>query len=264
MSRRHKENDLDKPSFNFKTDHINIELFPEEILDLFAGYFTNRIINSYTSKSQNEVRTYNNPIIIVDTPGLGISKIESKYLDYGPGTCDLMYVDIKQEHQPFSAKDILQKEIDKILDANKKVEDKHKRGRPIIKRLCEKISDSNVVKMAKKCYMNIYRKALKMAQNITQYLVCFLYSLFDLPDNETETVYGKVSYFHRIMSSIKGIKIPTVRMLQDRLKWFMEWRAAVIRTAKEMKEEKIHRAWEKLVERIKRQFEFLIPQYAMC
>lgn len=262
MSRRHKENDLDKPSFNFKTDHINIELFPEEVLDFLAGFFTNRIISNSTSKSQNEVRTYN-PFREY-TPCFCISEIESKYLDYGPGTYDLMDIDIKQEHQPFSAEDILQKEIDKILDTNKKEEDKRKRGRPIIKRLCEKISDSNVVKMAKKCYMNIYRKALKMAQNITQYLVCFLYSLFDLPDNETETVYGKVSYFHRIMSSIKGIKIPTVRMLQDRLKWFMEWRAAVIRTAKEMKEEKIHRAWEKLVERIKRQFEFLIPQYAMC
>lgn len=158
---------------------------------------------------------------------------------------------------------ILNNQIDRCLHFDKE-DDKPKRGRPIVKQLCEKISDSNVVKVARKCYLNIYRKALKFAQNITQYLVCFLYSLFDIPDNNTETVYGKVGHFHRIMSSVKGLKIPSVRRLQQMLKWFMEWKEAVIKTAKEMKEEITHRAWEELVEKIKRQFEILIPQYAMC
>ena len=170
----------------------------------------------------------------------------------------------KSENPLFNPEGIIHKSIDKILHIGKKDNDKPKRGRPIVKQLCEKISDSNVVKMAKKCYLNIYRKALKFAQNITQYLVCFLYSLFGIPDNDTETVYGKVSHFRRIMSGIKGLKIPSVRRLQQMLKWFMEWKAAVIKTAKEMKEEITHRAWEKLVEKIKRQFEILIPQYAMC
>lgn len=170
----------------------------------------------------------------------------------------------KCENPLFNPEGIIHKSIDKILHIGKKDNDKPKRGRPTITQLCEKISDSNVVKMAKKCYLNIYRKALKFAQNITQYLVCFLYSLFGIPDNDTETVYGKVSHFRRIMSGIKGLKIPSVRRLQQMLKWFMEWKAAVIKTAKEMKEEITHRAWEKLVEKIKRQFEILIPQYAMC
>ena len=170
----------------------------------------------------------------------------------------------KSENPLFNPEGIIHKSIDKILHIGKKDNDKPKRGRPTITQLCEKISDSNVVKMAKKCYLNIYRKALKFAQNITQYLVCFLYSLFGIPDNDTETVYGKVSHFRRIMSGIKGLKIPSVRRLQQMLKWFMEWKAAVIKTAKEMKEEITHRAWEKLVEKIKRQFEILIPQYAMC
>ena len=170
----------------------------------------------------------------------------------------------KSENPLFNPEGIIHKSIDKILHIGKKDNDKPKRGRPTITQLCETISDSNVVKMAKKCYLNIYRKALKFAQNITQYLVCFLYSLFGIPDNDTETVYGKVSHFRRIMSGIKGLKIPSVRRLQQMLKWFMEWKAAVIRTAKEMKEEITHRAWEKLVEKIKRQFEILIPQYAMC
>ena len=170
----------------------------------------------------------------------------------------------KSENPLFNPEGIIHKSIDKILHIGKKDNDKPKRGRPTITQLCETISDSNVVKMAKKCYLNIYRKALKFAQNITQYLVCFLYSLFGIPDNDTETVYGKVSHFRRIMSGIKGLKIPSVRRLQQMLKWFMEWKAAVIKTAKEMKEEKIHMAWEELVEKIKRQFEILIPQYAMC
>ena len=106
--------------------------------------------------------------------------------------------------------------------------------------------------------------AYKLCESLTKYLVCCLYSLFSITFNDTETVYGKVGHFHRIMSSVKGLKIPSVRRLQQMLKWFMEWKEAVIKTAKEMKEEITHRAWEELVEKIKRQFETLIPQYAMC
>ena len=117
----------------------------------------------------------------------------------------------------------------------------------------------NVVKTGNYKNATVTKKTIRW-----EYKNGFYSFLFGISDNNTETVYGKVRHFHRIMSGIKGLKIPSVRRLQQMLKWFMEWRAAVIKTAKEIKEENIHRAWEELVEKIKRQFEILIPQYAMC
>lgn len=264
MSRRHKDNDIEKP--------------------LSKGYFEMNYEQDLKNSLENNICSHFKPGRMIEallrTAYDGISEIVSNHLFEGLHICykrdckfinkgyddsfDLMDTEVKNEYPPYSSESILHKQIDRCLHFGREEDDKPKRGRPIVKQLCEKISDSNVVKVARKCYLNIYRKALKFAQNITQYLVCFLYSLFDIPDNDTETVYGKVGHFHRIMSSVKGLKIPSVRRLQQMLKWFMEWRAAVIKTAKEIKEENIHRAWEELVEKIKRQFEILIPQYAMC
>ena len=263
MSRRHKDNDIEKP--------------------LSKGYFEMNYEQDLKNSLENNICSHFKPGRMIEallrTAYDGISEIVSNHLFEGLHICykrdckfinkgyddsfDLMDIEVKNEYPPYSSESILNKQIDRCLHFDKE-DDKPKRGRPIVKQLCEKISDSNIVKMARKCYLNIYRKALKFAQNITQYLVCFLYSLFDIPDNDTETVYGKVGHFHRIMSSVKGLKIPSVRRLQQMLKWFMEWKEAVIKTAKEIKEENIHRAWEELVEKIKRQFEILIPQYAMC
>lgn len=260
MSRRHKVNDIENKSSNNISKAIKGNSL--SILKAILGY-SGRNIHKTITELYNSCSEYCTTILGTFSER-AYDLIVKKHEENMRNTLAMMDIEIKQDKPQNIAEDFLQKEIDNILYINKKEDDKPKRGRPIVKQLCEKISDSYVVKMARKCYLNIYRKALKFAQNITQYLVCFLYSLFDIPDNDTETVYGKVRHFHRIMSGIKGLKIPSVRRLQQMLKWFMEWRAAVIKTAKEIKEENIHRAWEELVEKIKRQFEILIPQYAMC
>ena len=195
---------------------------------------------------------------------IGYILFERKHEENMRNTLAMMDIEIKHDNPQSIADDIQQKKIDRILHIDKKEDNKPKRGRPIIKRLCEKISDSNVVKIIKKTHLELYHKSIKLCESLPKYLVCCHYSLFSVTFNNTETVYGKVTHFHRIMSSVKGLKIPSVRRLQQMLKWFMEWKEAVIKTAKEMKEEITHRAWEELVEKIKRQFEILIPQYAMC
>ena len=261
MSRRHKVNDIENKSSNNISKAIKGNSL--SILKAILGY-SGRNIHKTITEVYNSCSEYWTTIFGTFSER-AYALIVKKHEENMRNTLAMMDIEIKQYKPQNIVEDSNQKKIDNILNIDKiKEDDKPKRGRPIVKQLCEKISDSNIVKMARKCYLNIYRKALKFAQNITQYLVCFLYSLFDIPDNDTETVYGKVGHFHRIMSSVKGLKIPSVRRLQQMLKWFMEWRAAVIKTAKEIKEENIHRAWEELVEKIKRQFEILIPQYAMC
>ena len=264
MSRRHKENDIEKPLD--KGDFVNS--YEQHLKDGFENticshFKPGRMIGELLRMAYDGISSIVRYHLFA---GLHLCyKRDCKLITEGyDDSFDLMDIEVKNEYPPYSSESILHKQIDRCLHFGREEDDKPKRGRPIVKQLCEKISDSNVVKVARKCYLNIYRKALKFAQNITQYLVCFLYSLFDIPDNNTETVYGKVGHFHRIMSSVKGLKIPSVRRLQQMLKWFMEWKEAVIKTAKEMKEEITHRAWEELVEKIKRQFEILIPQYAMC
>ena len=262
MSRRHKIEETENPLA--KTTTVSKRSNYVSFLAELISYSESKIHNIICKAFEGCYKIWTD--LFSGCGGIGIGHVvsERKREENIRNTLAMMDIEIKQDIPQNIVEDICQKKIDNILHIGKIKEDKPKRGRPIVKRLCEKISDSNVVKMAKKCHMNIYRKRLKFAQNITQYLVCFLYSLFDIPDNDTETVYGKVGHFHRIMSSVKGLTIPSVRRLQQMLKWFMEWRAAVIKTAKEMKDEKIHRVWEELVEKIKRQFEILIPQYAMC
>ena len=262
MSRRHKIEETENPlakaiTVSKRSDSLS---FLAELISYSESKIHNIICKTFDGCSKIVADIFSGCGFI----GIGHVLSERKREENIRNTLAMMDIEIKQDNPPNIVEDICQKKIDNILHIDNIKDDKPKRGRPTITQLCETISDSNVVKMAKKCYLNIYRKALKFAQNITQYLVCFLYSLFGIPDNDTETVYGKVSHFRRIMSGIKGLKIPSVRRLQQMLKWFMEWKEAVIKTAKEMKEEITHRAWEELVEKIKRQFEILIPQYAMC
>ena len=262
MSRRHKIEERENPLAKTTTVSKRSDYF--SILEDLIRYSETKIHDIIFKTFDGCSKIWTGLFSGLGVIGMGHVVSERKREENIRNTLAMMDIEIKQDKPQDIVEDICQKKIDNILHIDKIKEDKPKRGRPIVKQLCEKISDSNIVKMARKCHLNIYRKALKFAQNITQYLVCFLYSLFDIPDNNTETVYGKVGHFHRIMSSVKGLKIPSVRRLQQMLKWFMEWKEAVIKTAKEMKEEITHRAWEELVEKIKRQFEILIPQYAMC
>ena len=136
------------------------------------------------------------------------------------------------------------------------------RGRPVIERLCSKFSDNSIWEMAKSIYRKIYHTSIKMAKNIVQYLVCFLCSIFKI--NDTETEYGRVEHFHRIMSGHLSKSImPTVRSLQLKLKWFKEWKRSKIITAKETADEVKHVVWEKLVNTIYGHMVELSPAYAI-
>lgn len=262
MSRRHKDQEKEDPSTKTTTAFIDRERF--SFLANLIRYSESKIHNVIGKVFESCAELWTNIIPDVGVIDRLCILFERKRDENMRNTLAMMDIEIKHDNPQSIADDIQQKKIDRILHIDKKEDDNSKRGRPIIKRLCEKISDSNVVKMIKKTHQELYHKSIKLCESLTKYLVCCLYSLFSITFNNTETVYGKVKHFHRIMSSVKGLKIPSVRRLQQMLKWFMEWKEAVIKTAKEMKEEITHRAWEELVEKIKRQFEILIPQYAMC
>ena len=262
MSRRHKDQDKENPSTKTTTAFIDRERF-SFLVDLIR-YSESKIHNVIGKVFDSCSKFCINLFSDFGLKDRLCILFERKREENMRNTLAMMDVEIKHENPQSIADDIQQKKIDRILHIDKKEDNKPKRGRPIIKRLCEKISDSNVVKMIKKTHLELYHKSIKLCESLPKYLVCCHYSLFSVTFNNTETVYGKVTHFHRIMSSVKGLKIPSVRRLQQMLKWFMEWKEAVIKTAKEMKEEIIHRTWEELIEKIKRQFEILIPQYAMC
>ena len=262
MSRRHKNQEKENPSTKTTTAFIDRERF-SFLVDLIR-YSESKIHDAIDKVFDSCAKLWTNIFSDVGIIDRLCILYERKREENMRNTLAMMDIEIKHDNPQSIADDIQQKKIDRILHIDKKEDNKPKRGRPIIKRLCEKISDSNVVKMIKKTHLELYHKSIKLCESLTKYLVCCLYSLFSVTFNDTETVYGKVVHFHRIMSSVKGLKIPSVRRLQQMLKWFMEWKEAVIKTAKEMKEEITHRAWEELVEKIKRQFEILIPQYAMC
>ena len=262
MSRRHKNQEKEDPSTKTTTAFIDRERF-SFLVDLIR-YSESKIHDAIDKVFDSCSKFCINLFSDFGLKDRLCILFERKREENMRNTLAMMDIEIKHDNPQSIADDIQQKKIDRILHIDKKEDNKPKRGRPIIKRLCEKISDCNVVKMIKKTHTKLYHKPIEFCDNVTKYLVCCINSLFGIYNNDTETVYGKVSHFHRIMSSVKGLKIPSVRRLQQMLKWFMEWRAAVIKTAKEIKEENIHRAWEELVEKIKRQFEILIPQYAMC
>lgn len=262
MSRRHKIEERENPlakatTVSKRSDYLS---FLAELISYSESKIHNIICKTFDGCSKIVADIFSGCGVI----GIGHVVSERKREENIQNTLAMMDIEIKQDKPQNIVEDICQKKIDRILHIDKKEDNKPKRGRPIIKRLCEKISDSNVVKMIKKTHQELYHKSIKLCESLPKYLVCCHYSLFSVTFNNTETVYGKVTHFHRIMSSVKELKIPSVRRLQQMLKWFMEWKEAVIKTAKEMKEEITHRAWEELVEKIKRQFEILIPQYAMC
>ena len=262
MSRRHKDQEKEDPSTKTTTAFIDRERF--SFLANLIRYSESKIHNVIGKVFDSCSKFCINLFSDFGLKDRLCILFERKREENMRNTLAMMDIEIKHENPQNIADDIQQKRIDRILHIEKKEDNKPKRGRPIIKRLCEKISDSNVVKIIKKTHLELYHKSIKLCESLPKYLVCCHYSLFSVTFNNTETVYGKVTHFHRIMSGVKGLKIPSVRRLQQMLKWFMEWKEAVIKTAKEMKEEIIHRTWEELIEKIKRQFEILIPQYAMC
>ena len=130
---------------------------------------------------------------------------------------------------------------------------KNRPGRPAIEQLCNRVKDSKVCQWAKGVFWKIYHQPISLAKEVTQYLVCFLCSLFRIY-NTTEAE-GRIAHFRRMMLP-HIVNMPTVRNLQKYYRWFVDWKKAAIQTAKEKKDERKHRAWKVLEQLI---YEYLHP-----
>jgi len=147
---------------------------------------------------------------------------------------------------------LLQSCIDEaIRESKKRTNEAYSRscgpGRPIIEQLCSCVKDSKVCQWAKGIFKKIYHRSIRLAKEVTQYLVCFLCSLFRIYN--TSEADGRIAHFRRMMLPYV-VNMPSDRNLQKYYRWFVNWRKAVIQTAKEKKDELKYRAWKKLEELI--------------
>ena len=153
---------------------------------------------------------------------------------------------------------LLQSCIDEAIRESKKcTNETHSRscgpGRPVIEQLCSYVKDSKVCQWAKGIFKKIYHRSIRLAKEVTQYLVCFLCSLFRIYN--TSEADGRIAHFRRMMLP-HVVNLPSDRNLQKYYRWFVNWRKAAIQTAKEKKDELKYRAWKRLEELI---YENLYP-----
>ena len=141
------------------------------------------------------------------------------------------------------------------------LEENSKRGRPVIKRLLSKISDSEVVSYFKKTLKTAQTKCVELYKGITQFCVCFLKGIHNAfsPDDDP---YGKISHYHRMLDEATS-GIPTRKTLSNCYKWFVEWKTTYTDTVKEKAEKAKHRLWMKLIEWIQSFLLEIAPQYAI-
>ena len=140
--------------------------------------------------------------------------------------------------------------------------EKPKRGRPKIRKLFSKISDSDVVRYFKDTLKTAKKKCKELYEDITQYAVCFFNASFNVfaPDEEP---MGKLAHYHRILD--KSVEnLPTRRTLSNHYKWFVDWTRAAIETAKERAERDKHILWEKFISWIQEYIMNITPQYALA
>lgn len=143
--------------------------------------------------------------------------------------------------------DMLNEIVEKVAEEAKDVEKEDKRGRPEIEQLSNYVEDAQVCSWTKKIYKRIYHKSISVAKNLTQYFVCFICSFFKI--FKTESADGRIAHFRRMMLP-HVMNMPSARALQKYYAWFAYWKAAAIKTAKELKDEAKHYAWQKLEELI--------------
>ena len=142
------------------------------------------------------------------------------------------------------------------------LEEKSKRGRPIVKRLISRIADSEVVGYFKKTLKTAQTKCVELYEGISQFCVCFLKGIYNAfsPDDDP---YGRISHYHRILDEAL-IGIPTRKTISNCYKWFVEWKTVYTNTVKEKAEKAKHRLWMKLIEWIQSFLLEIAPQYAIA
>lgn len=135
------------------------------------------------------------------------------------------------------------------------------RGRPTIKRLCSLFRDEKIWPLAKDIFRKIYQESIQKAVNLTQYLVCFVCSIFRI--SKTEVIDGRVAHFHRLMKEHFQKKVmPSLRKLQQGVQWLRDKTKTFFRNKNSEKEELRHQAWEALTQQILGHLGEFAPLYA--
>lgn len=135
------------------------------------------------------------------------------------------------------------------------------RGRPVIDRLCSQLEDLDVVKKMKLIYKRIYNQAIEKAKQLSQFVVCFLCGLFRIVDYEDD--YGRVAHYHRLLKHhFRRSVVPSLRSLQERVRWLKDKTQAFFRNINDRAEEALHQKWERLEEAIYGHLLQLCPELA--
>lgn len=174
------------------------------------------------------------------------------------------YEELRQEEEAIRERKSLQEQVKEALSTKhffKRIFDNEaQRGRPRIERLCPHFEDEEIVPLLKKTFKRYYKYAIERAKHLTQYLTCFVCAFFDLI--QTETVDGRVAHFWRIVKNKIKKGIPSVRTLQDKVRWLLNWDRIFSKNKNPDKEEAKHNAWMELQKRILDILLELNPQFA--
>ena len=237
MSRRHKENEIDKD-----LTHLNEE--PQKVA--LSGKTLRGLIERVVVVSRKCAR--DSKLSIFDLFG-GCGGI-----DY---VADKIEVDDRYVKIP---RDCFDETLENFICSQAK-EKTAKRGRPTIRQLFNNIADCKIVRLFKKTKKVVKEKCAGIFQDMKQFCVCFIrgaYRAF----SPHEDPYGKLSHYHRIISC-EVEDIPCRKTLSDAYNWFVGWRRTAIETIKEEIERKRYQVWEKLMEWIYRYLIRLAPQYVV-
>ena len=140
-------------------------------------------------------------------------------------------------------------------------EEKRSKGRPWLKRLIDKVEDSQVVDWFKTTLHEAKENCKELYQGMTQVAVCFLKGIHEVIAPE-EDPYGKMSHYHRMLAE-ETPGIPSRETLSRQYRWFVNWKKAeTYEDGKAKNERHKHRIWERLVHWIIEFLKKLAPQYA--
>lgn len=133
-----------------------------------------------------------------------------------------------------------------------------KRGRPKKTQLLGNFKNSKVCSW----FDRVRRKFKKSIENLAELMVCFFCALFDVVSSEES--YGKVCCFHRLMKDHLNEDIPSLRMLQNKIRWLKEWGNGFLSWTNKEAERKVHDIWERLRQKIKEELLRLEPRLAVA
>jgi hypothetical protein len=138
---------------------------------------------------------------------------------------------------------------------------KSKGGRNPIKSLFKKISDSQLMKHFHNGLHSLKSKCIHLYESVTQYSICFLKAAFNVfaPDDDP---YGMISHYHDILK-YEVDEFPGRKTLSNWYRWFEDWRPSVTyEDRKAKKNHARHRLWERLIDWIRSYLIEAAPQYA--